>query len=48
MQTAVAVQEQKYQGDFAMQISILIRLTYVPKIFQKTRLAVAKARVVVV
>jgi hypothetical protein len=32
----------------AMQISILIRLNYVPKIFQKQDLAVAKAIVVVV
>jgi hypothetical protein len=48
IKTAVAVQDQKYQGDFAMQISILIRLNYVPKIFQKQHLAVAKARVVVV
>jgi hypothetical protein len=31
-----------------MQISILIRLDYVPKIFQKQDLAVAKARVIVV
>jgi hypothetical protein len=45
--TAVAVQDQKYQGDFAMQISTLIRLNYVPKIFQKQDLAVAKARAVV-
>jgi hypothetical protein len=45
---AVAVQNQKYQGDVAMQISILIRLNYVPKIFQKQDLTVAKARVVVV
>jgi hypothetical protein len=48
IKTAVAVQDQKYQGDFAMQISMLIRLNYVPKIFQKQDLAVAKARVVVV
>jgi hypothetical protein len=45
---AVAVQDQKYQGDCAMQISILIRLTYLPKSFQKQDLAVAKARVVVI
>jgi hypothetical protein len=45
--TAVAVQDQKYQGDFAMQISSLIRLNYVPKIFPKQDLAVAKARVIV-
>jgi hypothetical protein len=31
-----------------MQISILIRLNYVQKIFQKQNLTVAKARVVVV
>jgi hypothetical protein len=31
-----------------MQISILIRLNYVPKIFQKQDLAVAKSRVVVI
>jgi hypothetical protein len=31
-----------------MQISILIQLNYVPKIFQKQDLAVAKARVLVV
>jgi hypothetical protein len=37
---AVAVQNQKF--------SILIRLNYVPKIFQKQDLAVAKARVVVI
>jgi hypothetical protein len=43
---AVAVQDQKYQRDSAMQI--LIRLNYVPKIFQKQDLAVAKSRVVVV
>jgi hypothetical protein len=48
MKMAVAVQDQKYQGDFAMQISILIWLNHVPKIFQKQDLAVAKARVVVV
>jgi hypothetical protein len=45
---AVAVQDQKCPGDFAMQIFILIRLSYVPKIFQKQDLTVAKARVVVV
>jgi hypothetical protein len=39
-------QDQNYQGDSAMQISILIRLNYVPKIFDKQDLAVAKARVV--
>jgi hypothetical protein len=45
---AVVVTDQKYQGDSAMQISILIRLDYVPKIFLKQDLAaVAKARVVV-
>jgi hypothetical protein len=45
IKTAVAVQDQKYQGE---QISTLIRFNYVPKIFQKQDLAVAKARVVVV
>jgi hypothetical protein len=42
------VQDQKYQGDSAMQISILIPLDSVPKIYQKQDLAFAKARVVVV
>jgi hypothetical protein len=42
------VTDQKYQGDSAMQIAILIRLNYVPKIFQQQDLAVAKARVVVI
>jgi hypothetical protein len=42
---AVEVINQNYQGDSAMQISILIRLNYLPKIFQKQDLAVAKARV---
>jgi hypothetical protein len=46
--TAVTVQDQKYQGYSALQISILIWLKYVPKIFQKQDLAVAKSRVVVV
>jgi hypothetical protein len=43
---AVEVIDQNYQRDSAMQISILIRLNYVPKIFEKQDLAVAKARVV--
>jgi hypothetical protein len=44
---AVVVKNQNYQGDSAMQISILIPLYYVPKIFEKQDLAVAKAKVVV-
>jgi hypothetical protein len=40
---AVEVIDQIYQGDSAMQISILIWLNYVPKIFEKKDLAVAKA-----
>jgi hypothetical protein len=43
---AVEVIDQNYQEETAMQISILIWLNYVPKIFEKQDLAVAKARVV--
>jgi hypothetical protein len=43
---AVEVKDQNYQGDSAIQISILIRLNNVPKIFEKQDLAVSKARVV--
>jgi hypothetical protein len=45
IKTAVEVIDQNYQGDFAMQIPILIWLNDVPKIFEKQDLAVAKARV---
>jgi hypothetical protein len=41
------VKVQNYQGDSAMQISILIWSDYVPKVFEKQDLAFAKARVVV-
>jgi hypothetical protein len=41
----VGVIDQNYQGDSAMQISILIWLNYVAKIFQNQDVAVAKARV---
>jgi hypothetical protein len=42
---AVVVKDQKYQGDSAMLISILIWLNFfVPKIFEKQYLAVAKTR----
>jgi hypothetical protein len=37
----------KYQRDSTMQISMLVWLDYVPKIFEKQDLAVAKARDVV-
>jgi hypothetical protein len=43
---AVVVKDQNYQGDSAMQISILIQLNYVLKIFEKQDFTVAKARVV--
>jgi hypothetical protein len=46
IKTADEVIDQNYQGDSAKQISILIWLNYVPKIFEKQDLAVAKARVV--
>jgi hypothetical protein len=46
IKTAVEVIDKNYQGDSARQISILIRLNYVPKIFEKQDLAVAKARVI--
>jgi hypothetical protein len=42
---AVEVIDQNYEGDSAMQISILIWLNCVLKTFQKQDLAVAKARV---
>jgi hypothetical protein len=46
IKTAVEVIGQNYQGDSAMQISNLFRLNYVPKLFEKQDLAVAKARFV--